>query len=132
MKKSRKIVALGLLGFIAFMILGAILTPAIAGVIVATGTVVSGGAVTEQSVRETSETLDMEDISQQVTLMLPSRTPIDTILRNIRKASQAQAMEHRYYEVGTLAVRDNLDTDVSGAGTSSSVPASAYTYASGS
>ena len=125
-----KNVALGLLAFIAFVVMSAFLTPAIAGVIAATGTLVTG-TVTEQSVRENSATLDMEDISQTVTEMLPSRTPIDTILRKIRAAQKAEAMEHRFYEVSTLAVSDTLDQTASGAGTSASVPAKSYTYSSG-
>lgn len=129
MKTTQKL-ALGLLGFIAFFVLSALLTPVAAGVILGTGTLVTG-TVTEQSVRESAPTLDMEDISETVTLMLPSRTPIDTIMRKIRKAQKAEAMEHRFYEVSSLDVQDTLDATADGAGTSSSVPAKSYTYSSG-
>lgn len=128
----QKNVALGLLAFIAFLVVSVFITPALAaaGVALATGTVISGGLVSEQQVRENSETLNMEDISDTVTEMLPSRTPIDTILRKIRKAKKADAMEHRYYEVSSFDVSDYLDTAVSGVGTLAD-PASAYTYSSG-
>lgn len=126
-----KNVALGLLAMIAFTVLSVLLTPAIAGVAVAMAGVATTGTVTEQMVRATSETLDMEDISKKVIEILPSRTPIDTILRQIRAANKAEAMEHRYYEVSTMDVSDIPDADANGAGTSSSVPAKEYTYSTG-
>ena len=129
MKKS-KILAIGILAIVSFLALAAFLVLPVAGVIAATGVAVSG-VVTESNVREVAPTLDMEDISKTVTEMLPSRTPIDTILRRLERTQKAEAMEHRYYEVGTLEVEDNLDTDATGTGASEAQATSAYTYSSG-
>lgn len=129
MKTTRlKNVALGLLAFIAFMFLSVVITPAAAGVAIAmAGGVAISGGITEQGVRTESTTLNMEDISSTVTEMLPANTPLDTIMRKIRKAEKMEAMQHRYYSVASKALFDGLDTAVSGAGTSVGAPASAIT-----
>lgn len=127
-----KNVALGILALIAFTILSVLLSPAVAGVVMASagGVAISGG-ITEQGVRESSATLDMEDISKTVTEMLPTNTPLDTIMRQIRKAEKMEAMQHRYYSVASKALYDIPDADASGGGATAGDPAKAYTYSSG-
>lgn len=123
-----KNVALGLMAFIAFMFLSVVLAPDVAGVaFAALGGIAISGGITEQGVRTASSTLDMEDISKTVTEMLPANTPLDTIMRQIRKAEKMEAMQHRYYSVASKALYDTLDTSESGAGTSVGAPASSIT-----
>jgi len=120
-----------IIGLMCFMLLVTLVTPAVAGLIVAAGGVGIAGSVSEEGVRTASPNLDMEDISKTVTEMLPSRTPLDTILRNIGDSQKAESMIHRYYSVTSKPVVDVPLSSANGAGSGSSVPAKEYTYASG-
>lgn len=125
--------ALGLVGILTFLLLSLVLTPFVAGGItlsIATGTAISGG-IDEQTVRTEQPGLDMEDVSKMVTWMNPSKTPIDTILREVRESEKIESMIKRYYSVASKALYDIPDQTASGDGTSASVPAKSYTYSSG-
>jgi hypothetical protein len=95
------------------------------------GTMVGEGGVTHQAVEVAEPGLHLADISKKVYELLPASSPIDTILRNIRDAETIKSVEKKYYSVSTKPFKDTFDSTASGAGTSSSVPAKSYTYASG-
>lgn len=74
--------------------------------------------------------LNREDISKSVTEMLPSRTPLDTIMRNIKHRTSAKSQKIGYYQASYKPVKDSLDSSVTGNGSSGSSPASSYSYSS--
>lgn len=78
-----------------------------------------------------SADMNREDISSSVVQMMPSRTPLDTIMRNVKKAQRAYSQKIGYYQASYKPVRDNLDGSAAGDGSSVGVPASCYTYDSG-
>lgn len=130
-KISIKNFLFGLIGILAVSLLAILTTPVAAGLFIAAAGVATTSTVTEQFARENASTLDMEDVAKLVTEMNPSKTPVDTIMAMLRKAEKAEAMIKRYYSVSSKALSDTLDSSASGAGTSASVPAKAYTYSSG-
>lgn len=71
-----------------------------------------------------------EDIDQAITRISPNKTPLDTITRKMRSASQAKSQEVKFYQVSTKPFTDTIDTSASGTGLSGS-PCKSYTYASG-
>lgn len=117
---------LSLVMVVAFTVLT---LPAAAGITLAT--VIAGAGVTTDSSRSAIATLDMEDISQTVTEILPARVPMNKIMREIRKARKVESEIVRYYSVTNKSLTDVPDSSASGAGTSVSVPCKAYTYSSG-
>lgn len=129
MKTSTSKVLFGLMSIVA-LIAFIFFSPAAAGGVVFC-TLVGGAAVTTDDVRANVSTLDMEDISTQVTEILPARVPLNKIMREIRKANKVQSQILRYYSVASKDLYDVTDTNASGAGTSSGAPAKAYTYSSG-
>lgn len=68
-----------------------------------------------------------EDICDNVIQMLPSRTPIDTIMRNVGRKQRATSQKVGYYQASYKAMNDGLNSSATGAGTSVSVPASSNT-----
>lgn len=74
-----------------------------------------------------SPELNREDISSSVTQMLPSRTPVDTIMRNLKRSQKAMSQKIGYYQASYKPICDALDSRATGAGATSSTPASAYT-----
>lgn len=134
MKKiSKQSIAFGLLAMIAFMVLSCILSPAIAGglVLATTGGFAVTDTPTTQTIHDAGSDLNMEDISEVVTKMLPARTPLDTILRKIRQAEKIESQEHGYYQVGSKPLFDTPNSGANGNGSSASSPAKAYSYSSG-
>lgn len=129
MKTSTSKVLFGLMSIVA-LIAFIFFSPAVAGGVVLCN-LVAGAAVTTDTVRTEVSTLDMENISQSVTEILPARVPLNKIMRDIRSAKKVDSEIIRYYSVVSKDLYDTTDTDASGAGTSSSVPAKAYTYSSG-
>lgn len=83
---------------------------------------------TTHAVESETERINIEDISKDVTNMLPSRTPLDTIMRNSRHKQKAASQKIGYYQASYKPICDYLDSTVSGAGNTSSAPASAYAY----
>lgn len=77
-----------------------------------------------------AEGLNREDISDSVTQMLPSRTPLDTIMRNVKRSQRALSQKIGYYQASYKPIYDSFDVTATGTGVSASAPASAYTYAS--
>lgn len=75
--------------------------------------------------------INREDISSSVTMMLPSRTPLDTILRNLKRSKKTTSQKIGYYQASYKPICDTLDTSATGDGTSAATPASSYTYQSG-
>ncbi|MFI3315094.1 MAG: DUF5309 family protein [Rikenellaceae bacterium] len=76
--------------------------------------------------------LNREDISSSVTMMMPSRTPLDTILRNLKRSKKTTAQKIGYYQASYKPIIDTFDTTATGDGSSSGSPASSYTYSEGS
>ncbi|MEG0499493.1 MAG: DUF5309 family protein [Rikenellaceae bacterium] len=70
--------------------------------------------------------LNREDISTSVTQMLPSRTPVDTIMRNLKRSQKAMSQKIGYYQASYKPICDALDVAATGAGTSAAAPASAF------
>lgn len=70
--------------------------------------------------------LNREDISSSVTQMLPSRTPVDTIMRNLKRSQKAMSQKIGYYQASYKPICDNLDVAANGDGSLASVPASSY------
>lgn len=121
MKKSLIYKLLAALALVAVVVLVDSLIGGVAGITLGT-VVVAGEAVTEQQVRTDVPDLDMEDISQTVVEMNPARTPLDTIMRKIRKAEKIESMIKKFYSVGSEPLTDVIASD-STYGT--------YAYASG-
>lgn len=71
--------------------------------------------------------LNREDISSSVTQMLPSRTPMDTIMRNMQRSQRAISQKIGYYQASYKPICDTLDRFAVGAGANVNSPASAYT-----
>lgn len=116
MKKSLIFKVLAAISLVAMVILVDSFIGSVAGIGFATQ-VIAGGPVTEQGVRDLVTDLDMEDISDTVTEMNPARTPLDTILRKVRKAEKIESMIKKFYSVGSEPLTDTVTTG--------------YTYASG-
>jgi hypothetical protein len=84
-----------------------------AGVAIAlTGAPVTGdvgaGTVTTGKVKEGSPDLDQDYVSKLVTEMRPAATPLDTILRNIRKATPIKSWRTEYYAVDSRPLYDTM------------------------
>ncbi len=135
MKKEQKKLAiiLGALGLIAVVCTIAALFNAEASVITALAAVgiPFGSTATVAGAEEVAPDLNREDISESVTMMMPSRTPLDTILRHLKKTKKATSQKIGYYQASYKPIVDTLDTTGTGSGESLAAPASSYTYASG-
>ncbi len=88
--------------------------------------VIAGVPMTAYGSDTNSPELNREDISSSVTQMLPSRTPLDTIVRNLKRAQRANSQKIGYYQASYKPICDELDDAVTGAGTTASAPASSY------
>lgn len=75
--------------------------------------------------------INREDISSSVTMMLPSRTPLDTILRNLKRSKKSTSQKIGYYQASYKPICDTFDTTASGDGASAASPTSSYSYESG-
>lgn len=95
------------------------------------GTMIADGAVTHQAVVEAEPGLHLADISKKVSELMPAPVPIDTLLRQVRKAEKINSVEKKYYSVSTKPFKDLFNSSLSGAGTSVGAPAKAYTYSTG-
>lgn len=74
-----------------------------------------------------NSSINREDISESVTQMMPSRTPLDTILRHVKKSVPAQSQKIGYYQASYKPIEDKFDPQATGDGVSVATPASAYT-----
>lgn len=99
---------------------------AITAMALVAGIPVSGAATAASADRYAPELLK-EDISESVVQMMPSRTPLDTIMRHIRHNVKAQSQKIGYYQASYKPVTDTLDSTASGNGTSAGTPASSFT-----
>ena len=133
MKTNRNIRLFAILTLCAIALVVMAFTPAIAaiGTILAVGGAGVSGTVTTENSADASPNLLVDDISKTVTEMLPSRTPLDTIMRTVRSAGKADSIVHRYYSVTSKPFMDIPDNSVSGDGSASDKAAKAYTYVSG-
>lgn len=95
-----------LMGLALFILMGAAAVP---GLIMATGTVVAGGTVTQQaatggdSYSETTEYLDMRDVQRKVEEYKPYQTPLLTLMSQNMVAS-TDSWEMKYYAVDARAL----------------------------
>lgn len=139
MKKQNfkiSLIAKILLTVMCFFVFGALfgVVAGAAGVGIANlGVAVAGQAVDPITVRENVSTLDMEDISEDICKVLPFQTPMDTILRQVRKAEKIDSQLKRYYSVSSKPLKGVLHGTPlgNGAGTSASTATNSYTYSSG-
>lgn len=107
------------------------------GLMMAGGAVIEGGEVDTQLVRDQKTTmedgrvvlLNSEDIDRKVVIMNPTRTPLDTILREKASSRKAASEIVQFWAVGSEPLYDTPNSSASGDG--SSTAAKAYTYASG-
>lgn len=86
-----------------------------------------GVPVTAYSTDKYAPTLNREDISESVTQMMPSRTPLDTILRNIKNSVPAQSQKIGYYQASYKPIEDMLDSSSTGSGATEIAAASSNT-----
>ncbi len=84
----------------------------------------TSSTVTTYGSDENSPEMIQEDICDSVIKMLPSRTPMDTIMRSAGKRQRATSQKIGYYQASYKSMRDMLDSAVRGAGTSDSSPTS--------
>lgn len=85
-----------------------------------------GGTATVSATESASPGLLREDISKSVTEMLPSRTPLDTIMRNLKHRVPAKSQKIGYYQASYKPVNDKLDVAATGTGASAGSPASSF------
>ncbi len=106
---------------------------AIAGTIVAFAVigVPTTSTVTVANSEINSPDLNKEDISSSVTMMMPSRTPLDTIIRNLKHNKKSDSQKIGYYQASYKQVYDTFDSSAVGDGSSGASPASSYKYATG-
>ncbi len=84
-----------------------------------------GAPVTTYGNDTNAPELNREDISHSVTQMLPSRTPLDTIVRNLKRSQRATSQKIGYYQASYKPVYDSLDVSYdSGSGQTLSSPTS--------
>lgn len=81
------------------------------------------GTPTVATTEELAGDILREDISKSVTEMMPSRTPLDTIMRNLKFRSAAKSQKIGYYQASYKPVYDNLDSTATGSGASVGAPA---------
>jgi hypothetical protein len=117
--------------FVLFSLLPATIVGGIVLAVAAPGVIVSDDPVTVLGVDELVPGLNLKDIDKEVCIHNPSRFPLDTIIREIKKSSPCNSFIKKYYRVASAALFDAIDDTASGNGTTSSVPAKEYTYASG-
>lgn len=79
------------------------------GAVLATGTMVTGDAVTTAEVAAAAPDLLMSTVSQKITEMKPARTPLDTIIRSATKKS-VKSFKTDYYAVDVLPFVDTVAT----------------------
>lgn len=112
--KKRNIykLTLAIVGAIALMI---VFAPAMlpwmfgGGAIFSVGTIVTGDAVTTVEVNAAAPELLMSTVSQKITEMKPSRTPLDTIMRHATKR-KVESFKTDYYAVDVLPFVDTVAT----------------------
>ncbi|HCM60509.1 MAG TPA: hypothetical protein DIS74_09085, partial [Bacteroidales bacterium] len=108
----------------AFMLVAILCTSLMmgaAGVTMAVGAAVTGstdgtGTVTTNKVNANAADLDMEYVSKLVTEMRPAATPLDTIMRQIRKATPIKSWKTEYYAVDSRPLYDTVKTAYTKAG----------------
>lgn len=81
----------------------------------AVGTPVTGGtdgtgAVTTTKVKAGSPDLDQDYVSQLITQMRPATTPLDTIMRQIRKETPIKSWKTEFYAVDSRPMYDTVKT----------------------
>ncbi|MBE9487879.1 MAG: DUF5309 family protein [Bacteroidetes bacterium] len=77
-----------------------------------------------------NSSINREDISESVIQMMPSRTPLDTILRNVKKSVSAKSQKVGYYEASYKPIEDKINLSATGIGSSISSPTLSNTVAS--
>lgn len=127
MEKRKKIIVISLLVAIVVAIVALIIgcDGSASGVVVAFAGLV-GAPITAFGSDMNAPGLNREDISSSVAQMLPSRTPMDTIMRNLKRSQKAISQKIGYYQASYKPICDTLDTTATGAGSSLSAPASSF------
>jgi hypothetical protein len=109
------------LAFVLVAIVATNLMVGAAGVTMAVGAAVTGGTdgtgtVTTTKVKAGSADLDQDYVSKLVTEMRPSITPLDTVMRQIRKATPIKSWKTEYYAVDARPLYDTVNTAYTKAG----------------
>ncbi len=71
--------------------------------------------VTTTAAKEVSPYLLMTDVEKRVTEFLPSRFPLDTLIRNIGRNEQAESLEVGWYATDYIPFKDKVKTAVTSA-----------------
>ena len=92
-----------------------------AGIAMAVGAPITGGAdgtgtVTTAKVKASAADLDQDYVSKLVTEMRQAATPLDTIMRQIRKATPIKSWKTEYYAVDSRPLYDTVKTAYTKAG----------------
>lgn len=74
------------------------------------GAVVAGETITTGEVKTGSPDLDKNYVSQKITEMRPSATPLDTIIRQISNQKNIDSQVSEYYAVDTRPLKDTVKT----------------------
>lgn len=127
MEKRKKIIITSLIAAIIIAIVALIIGfgNETTGIVAAFAGLV-GMPMTTYGSDNNSPELNREDISASVTQMLPSRTPMDTIMRNLKRSQKAMSQKIGYYQASYKPICDALDSTATGVGTTSAAPASAF------
>lgn len=86
------------------------------------------GTATVAAAEQYAPELTKEDISKSVVEMMPSRTPLDTIMRHLKHNVKAQSQKIGYYQASYKPVVDRMDSSAGGGGTSQGDATSSYSY----
>ncbi len=96
--------------FVAFLYMLTGFLAGAAGAIAATVVAVTGEPVTVQGVKTLSPDLDINYISQRITEMRPAATPLDTIMRNLKKDVKIESFRSDFYAVDSRPLYDTVKT----------------------
>ena len=131
MNKTKLFWAIGitLLLAIAVILIAFLFTPSTDSVIVMASFIGLPIVNTATSMDGERSGMNREDISKSVTQMMPSRTPLDTILRKTKKAQKANSQKIGYYQASYKPIKDTLDANAKDNGLSQSAPAGSHTTA---
>lgn len=115
LKKISKSLPLALLTVVVIAIPFLLANILFAGAAVAQAMAQGGGVVedtvTTEKVEETQEDLNMEEVSQKITKMRPSATPLATIFSEHAKKRKVQSQITEFYAVDIKPFSDTVDGD---------------------
>lgn len=126
MNNQKKITILALGAFIIAAVVALIFAAEPEAGMVAAFATLAGVPMTTYGSDTNSPELNREDISSSVTQMLPSRTPLDTIVRNLKRSQRANSQKIGYYQASYKPIYDTIDSTALGTGSTAASPAASY------